>query len=54
MLFWVNPKYERFYTIARVRRVLAHRFPGLRKEKVFENAPKDRSVPHVRHFHFAL
>ena len=54
MLFWVNPKYERFYTISRVRRILAHRFPGLRKEKVFENAPKDRSVPHVRHFHFAL
>jgi hypothetical protein len=53
MLFWVNPRYQRFYPISRVRKILSHRYPGGIK-RVFENLPKDRSVLQVRHFHFAL
>lgn len=50
-LFWVNPKYENYYTFTRIKSMILTLYPGA--VNIFENSVAEQSIRTIRHVHFS-
>ena len=53
-LFWLNPKYEKFYSFTRIKSVVYTHFPFSHVQRIFENKIYKRSIHTIRHIHIIL
>jgi hypothetical protein len=54
LVCWINPRYEKFYNVQRVKTIVDHMFKKSSKRVVFENVIKDKSVFGVLHYQVLL
>ena len=54
MVCWINPRYEKFYNVKRVKAIVDHIFKNANKRVVFENVLQDKSVFGVAHYQIFL
>lgn len=53
-LFWINPMYDQFYPISRIRGIVHAYFPTREIMHLFENVPTKRSIKGIRHIHVII
>ena len=51
-LMFINPKYDRFYTMTRIKSTILTLYPNA--QCIFENPMDRQSIPTIRHIHFSL
>jgi len=50
-VLWINPRYEKFYTLDRICMILKRAFTNSTRWRVFKNLVANQSMPGIVHYH---